>query len=246
MLTDDGGSMSLQDHGAARYLLRIPFVFRGRSPAAAPLLISSPPMSADQRPAAAANDVKETITCHGESFQLYLSEEEIHERVQQLGAAISRDLEGKRPILIGVLNGSFMFLADLMRALTIECEVDFMKLSSYGAEKVSSGEVTELKRVDADLEDRHVVLVEDIVDTGLTMEFILDRVGALGTASLRVATLLHKPEATEKDVPIDYVGFAIPDRFVIGYGLDYGQLARRLPALYAQAEEAPAEEKEKR
>jgi hypoxanthine phosphoribosyltransferase len=202
-------------------------------------------MPPDERSTLSKRDAQETVTCRGESFQRYLSTEDLRARVQEMGEAISKDLEGKRPILIGVLNGSFMFLADLMRALSIECEVDFMKLSSYGAEKVSSGEVTELKRVDADLEGRHVVLVEDIVDTGLTMEFILDRIGALGTASLRVATLLHKPEATEKDVPIDYVGFEIPDRFVIGYGLDYGQLARRLPAIYAQAE-APLEEKEEK
>ena len=193
-------------------------------------------MSLNEPPA--APDVQDTVICRGERFQLYLSAREIQERVDEMGAAISRDLDGQRPILIGVLNGAFMFLADLMRALSIESEVDFMKLSSYGAAKVSSGEVQELKRIDADLEGRHVVLVEDIVDTGLTMQFILDRIGALGTASVRVATLLHKPEAAEEEVPIDYVGFEIPDRFVIGYGLDYGQLARRLPAIYAQADEA--------
>lgn len=180
----------------------------------------------------------ETVTCRGERFRLYLSEEDIQERVAVLGKQISRDLEGQRPICIGILNGAFMFLADLMRALDIDCEVDFMKLSSYGAEKVSSGEVEELKRIDADLEGRHVVLVEDIVDTGLTMQFLLDRIGELGPASVRVAALLHKKEATEHEVPLDYVGFEIPNRFVIGYGLDYGQLARQLPAIYALDEEA--------
>lgn len=181
----------------------------------------------------APSDTQKSVTCRGERFDLYLSAEEIGARVEELGAAISRDLQGERPILIGVLNGAFVFIADLMRALSIECEVDFMKLSSYGAEKVSSGEVTELKRIDADLEGRHVVLVEDIVDTGLTMQFLLNRLETLGPASVRVATLLHKKEATEKDVSLDYVGFEIPDRFVIGYGLDYGQLARRLSAIYA-------------
>jgi hypoxanthine phosphoribosyltransferase len=194
-------------------------------------------MPTDERRAAPLRDVQESVVCRGERFDLYLSAREIRTRVEELGAAISRDLDGQRPILIGVLNGAFMFLADLMRAVSIECEVDFMKLSSYGAEKVSSGEVEELKRIDADLEGRHVVLVEDIVDTGLTMQFISDRIGALGTTSVRVATLLHKKEATEKDVSLDYVGFEIPERFVIGYGLDYGQLARRLPAIYALAEE---------
>ena len=200
-------------------------------------------MPSDERSAPAAPphlrglDAPDTVTCRGERFDCYLSAGKIGARVEELGRAISRDLKGKRPILIGVLNGAFVFIADLMRALSVECEVDFMKLSSYGAEKVSSGEVTELKRIDADLEGRHVVLVEDIVDTGLTMEFILNRLKTLGPASVRVATLLHKKEATEKDVPLDYVGFEIPDRFVIGYGLDYGQLARRLPAIYALAKE---------
>jgi hypoxanthine phosphoribosyltransferase len=200
-------------------------------------------MPSDERSAPAAPphsrgpDAPDTVTCRGERFDCYLSAGEIGARVEELGRAISRDLQGKRPILIGVLNGAFVFIADLMRALSVECEVDFMKLSSYGAEKVSSGEVTELKRIDADLEGRHVVLVEDIVDTGLTMEFILNRLKTLGPASVRVAALLHKKEATEKDVPLDYVGFEIPDRFVIGYGLDYGQLARRLPAIYALAKE---------
>ncbi|PSR02847.1 MAG: hypoxanthine phosphoribosyltransferase [Bacteroidetes bacterium QS_8_68_28] len=195
-------------------------------------------MLPDERSATTApGDAQASVTCRGERFDLYLPAREIGARVEELGAALSRDLQGERPILIGVLNGAFVFIADLMRALSIECEVDFMKLSSYGAEKVSSGEVTELKRIDADLEGRHVVLVEDIVDTGLTMQFILNRLETLGPASVRVATLLHKKEATEKDVPLDYVGFEIPDRFVIGYGLDYGQLARRLPAIYALAEE---------
>ena len=194
-------------------------------------------MPTEEQAPAPLREAQETVTCRGERFRLYLSAGEIRERVREMGDAISRDLDGRRPILIGVLNGAFMFLADLMRALRIESEVDFMKLSSYGAEKVSSGEVRELKRIDADLEGRHVVLVEDIVDTGLTMQFILDRIGAMNPASVHVATLLHKPEATEEDVPLDYVGFEIPDRFVIGYGLDYGQLARRLPAIYAQAEE---------
>ena len=186
---------------------------------------------------APARTSQDTVTCRGERFQLYLSAEEIRARVAELGTAIRRDLEGQRPILIGVLNGAFMFMADLMRALTMECEVDFMKLSSYGAEKVSSGEVEELKRIDADLEGRHVVVVEDIVDTGLTMQFIVDRIEARGAASVRVVTLLHKKEATTEEVALDYVGFEIPNRFVIGYGLDYGQLARHLSAIYAQVEE---------
>jgi hypoxanthine phosphoribosyltransferase len=125
-----------------------------------------------------------------------------------------------------------MYTADLMRAIDTDCEIDFIKLSSYGDAKVSSGEVHELKSVDADLEDRDVLIVEDIVDTGLSMEFMKGRLAEHDPASLRVATLLHKPTATEPDLRLDYVGFRIPDLFVIGYGLDYGQLARNLSDIY--------------
>ena len=180
-------------------------------------------------PSSTASD---TVTCRGERFRLYLSQREIQERVEALGRQIAEDYQGEKPILIGVLNGAFMFLADLMRAIPIDCEVDFWKLSSYGDRKVSSGEVEELKKVDADLQGRHVILVEDIVDTGLSMQYMLDVLAEVAPASVRVATLLHKHEATEHDVRLDYVGFRIPNLFVIGYGLDYGQLARNLPAIY--------------
>lgn len=176
------------------------------------------------------------VTCRGERFELYIDRLAIQKRVEEIGRSISRDYDGKVPILIGVLNGAFMFLADLMRTITIECEVDFWKLSSYGARKVSSGQVTELKKVDADLEGRHVIVVEDIVDTGLSIEYVTNRIRTYGPASLGVVTLLQKIEATESDVAIDYVGFRIPNRFVIGYGLDYGQLARNLPEIYIRAE----------
>lgn len=175
---------------------------------------------------------EKTIDIRGDHFRLYLDEATIAARVAELGAAIRRDYAGKVPILIGVLNGSFMFIADLMRALDIPCEIDFWKLSSYGAAKVSSGQVRELKKIDANLEGRHIIVVEDIVDTGLSMQYILDRMQEHNPASLRTATLLHKYEATEIDVPLDYVGFRIPNLFVIGYGLDYGQQGRNLPEIY--------------
>lgn len=180
------------------------------------------------------------VMCRGERFQLYIDRSAIQTRVREMAAAISQDFDGKVPIFIGVLNGSFMFLADLMREVTIECEVDFWKLSSYGAKKVSSGEVRELKKVDADLHGRHVIVVEDIVDTGLSINYVIDRIRDYGPASLCVVTLLHKEEATESDVQLDYVGFRIPNRFVIGYGLDYGQLARNLPEIYIADDEEDA------
>jgi hypoxanthine phosphoribosyltransferase len=184
-------------------------------------------MSATPEPAA------DVVHCHGERFRVYLDESTIEARVRELGRQISADYaDGETPILIGVLNGAYIFLADLMREITIDCEVDFLKLSSYGAEKVSSGKVTQLKRIDAKIEGRHVIVVEDIVDTGLSMQFMVQGLSELRPASIRTATLLHKYEATRVDVPLDYVGFRIENKFVIGYGLDYGQLARNLRAIY--------------
>lgn len=175
---------------------------------------------------------EKNIEIRGERFRLFLDEATIQTRVAEIGAAISRTYEGQVPILIGVLNGSFMFIADLMRAIDIPCEIDFWKLSSYGAEKVSSGRVHELKKIDADLEGRHIIIVEDIVDTGLSMQYILDRMQEHNPASIKAATLLHKHEATRVSVQLDYVGFPIPHLFVIGYGLDYGQQGRNLPEIY--------------
>ncbi|MDX1421472.1 MAG: hypoxanthine phosphoribosyltransferase [Rubricoccaceae bacterium] len=186
----------------------------------------------------------ETVVCQGERFRLYLDAPAIEARVHALGRQISEDYaaaaaEGSPPIFVGVLNGAYVFTADLMRAVTIDCEVDFYKLSSYGAAKVSSGAVTELKGVDAKLAGRHVIVVEDIVDTGLSMRYILDRIAEAGPASLRAAALLRKPDALKVDVAVDYLGFDIDDLFVIGYGLDYGQLARNLRAIYIL--DAPAD-----
>jgi len=179
-----------------------------------------------------AKPTDQTITCRDESFRLYLDREVLDERITEMGREISAEYAGRTPILISVLNGAFMFTADLMRAIDIDCEVDFIKLSSYGDEKVSSGQVRELKSIDADLDGRDVIVVEDIVDTGLSMQFMLNRLAGLNPASVRVATLLHKPSSTEPDLRLHYVGFEIPDLFVIGYGLDYGQIARNLPDIY--------------
>lgn len=169
-----------------------------------------------------------------EPFRIFLDEETIQNRVNEIGAEISKAYAGEIPILIGVLNGAFMFVSDLMRAITIDCEIDFLKLSSYGAAKVSSGEVRELKRIDADIQGRHIIIVEDIVDTGHSMRFIIDSIAEYEPASVAVATFLFKPEATAVELKLDYVGFEIPNRFVLGYGLDYGQLGRNLRAVYIE------------
>ena len=174
-----------------------------------------------------------TITLRGEKFRIYLDRETIRKRVAELGGQLSEDYSGKQPILIGVLNGAFIFLADLMKEMRIDCEVDFLKLSSYGEEKISSGVVRTLKKIDAPIHDRHVLVVEDIIDTGLSMEYIMDGLRIYNPASIKAVTLLHKYEATKVDVPLDYVGFRIENLFVVGYGLDYGQVGRNLPDIYA-------------
>lgn len=172
------------------------------------------------------------VHCNGEQFRIYLTEEEIQERVKKMGQEISKDYVDKHPIFIGVLNGAFIFLSDLMRYVNIPCEVDFLKLSSYGDEKVSSGEVTELKDIDADIRNRHVILVEDIVDTGLSIKFLIEKISRREPASLKTVTLLHKTETTLHDVQLDYVGFRIPGLFVLGYGLDFAQEGRNLAQIY--------------
>jgi hypoxanthine phosphoribosyltransferase len=174
----------------------------------------------------------ETVRCNGETFKIYLTEDELQERVAELGDELAEKYEGKNPIFIGVLNGAYIFLSDLMRQVDIPCEVDFLKLSSYGDEKVSSGEVTDLKDIDADIEGRHVILVEDIVDTGLSMNYLVDKLQKKNPDSIATVTLLHKTEATHHDVQLDYVGFQIPTLFVLGYGLDYAQKGRNLSQIY--------------
>lgn len=178
----------------------------------------------------------ESVNINGENFRVYLTHEEIQQRIRQLGLQLSNDYKDKKPIFIGVLNGAYIFLADLMRYVSIPCEVDFLKLSSYGDEKVSSGQVHQLKEIDADIKDRHIILVEDIIDTGLSMKYLVDKALEKKPASLAVVTMLHKAEATQHDVQIDYAGFKIPNLFVLGYGLDYAQEGRNLAQIYILAD----------
>ncbi|MDX9924235.1 MAG: hypoxanthine phosphoribosyltransferase [Ignavibacteriaceae bacterium] len=171
-----------------------------------------------------------------EKFSLYLSEEMIQKRIAELGAQISKDYKGNFPIFIGVLNGSFLFMSDLLKNVTLACEVDFFKLSSYGDAKISSGKVKLIKELNADIRDRNVVIVEDIVDTGLSIKFIEELIMSHSPASMKVASLLLKPESLKHNVKIDYIGFEIPNKFVIGYGLDYAQKYRNLRSIYALSE----------
>lgn len=175
------------------------------------------------------------ITINNDTFALYLSEQQIHDRVKELAARINNDYQGKVPIFIGILNGSFIFFADLIREITVDCEVDFLKLSSYGDAKISSGQVHLLKDLNCQVEGRDIVVVEDVVDSGISMEFMKRLVMKENPASFRVVTLLLKKSVAKIDFPIDYVGFEIPPEFVIGYGLDYAQKVRNLKSIYRLA-----------
>ena len=155
--------------------------------------------------------------------------DELAHRVRELAGEISRDYEGRELLLIGVLKGAVFFLSDLMRHLEVNCEVDFMAVSSYGSSTDSSGIVRILKDLDAPIEGRDVLIVEDIVDSGLTLSYLLRTLKARDPASLEVCALLTKPERREVDLPIRYVGFEIPNRFAIGYGLDHAERYRNLP-----------------
>ncbi|GAB4128396.1 MAG: hypoxanthine phosphoribosyltransferase [Ignavibacteriales bacterium] len=167
-----------------------------------------------------------------EKFIPFITEEQIQTRVKELGEQISKDYKGKLPIFIGVLNGSFIFLSDLIKNVNIHCEIDFFKLSSYGDAKISSGNVRLIKELNADINERHIIIVEDIVDTGLSLNYIKEILSKFNPASVKFASLLVKPESLKYDIKIDYIGFEILNKFVIGYGLDYAQKYRNLKSIY--------------
>jgi len=163
---------------------------------------------------------------------------DLEQRVRDLGREVSADYAEKDLLLVGVLKGAVFFLADLMRAIEIPVEVDFMAVASYGSATDSSGVVRILKDLDTPIERRHVLIVEDIVDSGLTLQYLMRNLGARNPASLDVCALLTKPERRKVELPIRYVGFEIPDRFAIGYGLDHAERYRNLPYVAALAEQA--------
>lgn len=165
------------------------------------------------------------------------SAEEIRRRIDALAARLRADYADKNPVLIGILKGCFIFMSDLVRAMAIPCEMDFLKLSSYG-DRMTAGQISLLKDVDIPLADRHVILVEDIVDTGKSLAFLLEHLRARRPASLEMAAMFVKPRPQTAAAEAKYVGMTIPDQFVIGYGLDYAQQWRHLPDLYALVEVA--------
>ena len=161
--------------------------------------------------------------------EILIDEDDLQRRIAELGDEISADYRGRDLLLLGVLKGAVFFMSDLMRRLTIPCEIDFMAISSYGASTDSSGVVRILKDLDINIEDRHVLVVEDIIDSGLTLSYLMRMLESREPASLEICALLTKPERREIDVDVRYTGFEIPNRFVIGYGLDFAERYRNLP-----------------
>ena len=172
-----------------------------------------------------------SIVIHDHTFKTKISSAEIQKAVADVAKQINKDLKGKKPLFLAVLNGSFMFAADLMKKINIECEISFVKVASYEGTQ-STGNMKQLIGINEDIKGRTVVVIEDIVDTGNTIENIWNELNTMGVAELKVATLLFKPEAYTKTVPLDYVAIVIPNDFIVGYGLDYKGLGRNLEDIY--------------
>jgi hypoxanthine phosphoribosyltransferase len=172
-----------------------------------------------------------TIKVHDKTFDTFLSESAISEQVKRIAQEINKDFKGKTPLFIAILNGSFMFASDLFKELEIEAQVCFIKLASYQGVK-STGNVVTSIGLDVSLKDRDVIVIEDIVDTGKTLHDFLPQIMDQNPASLKIATLLHKPDALKYPLTIDYVGFSIPNKFVVGYGLDYDGLGRNFKEIF--------------
>ncbi len=174
----------------------------------------------------------EKIKIHGKNFSVLIKSEEINKAIKRLASEIKSDYTEGMPLFIGVLNGAFMFASDLLREINMNCRVSFIKLSSYSGGS-TTGEVTELLGLNEEIAGKDVIVLEDIVETGTTLEKLIERLKAKQPKSLKVATMLFKPEAFKKKVHIDYIGFKIPNNFIIGYGLDYGELGRNYKDLYS-------------
>ena len=173
-----------------------------------------------------------SIKIKDKSFRVSLSETEIKNRIKALAAEISVDMAGKNPLFLGVLNGAFIFAADLMREMTIPCEISFVKLASYQG-TTSTGKIKEVIGINEDLTGRTVVIVEDIVESGQTMKRMIESLGTRNPASVQICTLFFKPDKLQEELTLDYVAFRIPDDFIVGYGLDYDQAGRGLKDVYS-------------
>ena len=162
----------------------------------------------------------------------FISESSIKDKVKELAQRLNKEYEGKTPIFIGILNGSFIFLSDLIREINVDCEIDFMKLSSYGDNQISSGQIKILKELNCQIEGRDIVLVEDIIDSGLSIKYMKTLVEKEKPKSLKIVALLFKKNVSNLDFEIDYIGFEIENEFVVGYGLDHAQKYRNLKGIY--------------
>jgi hypoxanthine phosphoribosyltransferase len=176
------------------------------------------------------------LRVHDKAFEPYLSADAIDEKIRIIASKIDEDYDGKKPLFVAILNGAFMFASDLFKKISIESEISFIKLASYKGTK-SSGQVITAIGLDTDLHGRHVIIVEDIVDTGKTLSEFLPQLEHQQPASLKIAALLHKPEATVYPISVDYLGFSVPNKFLLGYGLDYDGLGRNIPSIYQLVEE---------
>ena len=177
-----------------------------------------------------------TIQIKDKCFRISIPEEEIKSRVKAVAQQISKDMEGKNPLFLGVLNGSFIFAADLMREMTIPCEISFVKLASYQG-TTSTGKIKEVLGINEDLSGRTVIIVEDIVESGQTMRQMIEALGTRNPASVHICTLFFKPEKLKEELTLEYVAFRIPDDFIVGYGLDYDQGGRGLKDIYTIVED---------
>lgn len=171
------------------------------------------------------------VTIKDKTFEVSMSEAQIKQRVKELAQQMSRELEGKNPLFLAILNGAFVFAADLMREMTIPCEISFVKLASYQG-TTSTGTIQEVIGINENLSGRTVIIVEDIVESGLTIKRMMEQLGTRNPASVQVCTLFFKPERLKEDLKLDYVAFSIPNDFILGYGLDYDQQGRGLKDLY--------------
>lgn len=169
--------------------------------------------------------------------EVLLDEETLAKRIKEMGEQISKDYEGKEVIVIGILKGSVIFVADLVREVTVPVSFDFMAVSSYGNRTTTTGTVRILKDLDYDIEEKHVLIVEDIIDSGVTLSYLIEHLAGRKPASLKLCTLLNKPERRKVEVKVDYIGFTVPDAFLVGFGLDYAEKYRNLPFIGILKEE---------
>ena len=175
--------------------------------------------------------MSKTIKLHDKEFVPFIDENKIQERIKALAEQINKDYKGKTPIILCILNGSFIFTADLVRFFNFPLRVEFVRYSSYKGTS-STGSITKMLGMKSDVKDRDVIIVEDIIDTGFTLANAIEELQKQGPASVAITSLLLKPDALKHDVPQDYIGFEIPNKFVVGYGLDYDEFGRDLPAIY--------------